>query len=1330
VTRRRIARSFPFLPDPPALIATLCGLLPVVLAVTVLYGWHIHSIAHTQISPRFASMQYSTAVCFLFTGIGLSAHALGLPRIISLICGFLAGMTGWLLSIEYLTGARLGFDLLLPLLPGPPGEIALPPSPPASVCFALSGTAIALLASRISESSRRFGVWAFGSLALSLSAMAVCGYATGLSGTYVWGQFVGMALHTAIGMAVISIGLLVTQMMNGNTILLDRWLPVPVAIGTVTATLILWQGLLSDRYSALQARTKFVAQNLQSDAVVRMDGPLRALERMKQRWDVRGAPPHLEWEHDAREIVADESVFATLEWVDSSLRIQWVVPPEDAYLVGQDLTTDGRWDIMSALAESRRSGTTVLSPTIELRQGGMGFLAYCPLFPGGKFDGFLVGVFQIGDIVATLLERPQFANYDVSVFEDGALIFQSPFRTAGRGLPQVESAVDFRDHQWRFVVSPRSANAVSAQSNLPNVIVVLGLLLASALTVAVRALQVDARHAWTIRQVNDTLEKEIVVRRGIEERLRESEERLRAFLDSATGISVISADSSGIIRYFSRGAEKMLGYSAEEMVGMVTPGHFHDADEVAARGAELSAELGRPVEGFQVFVSLPVLHGSERREWTYVCKDGTRRTVDLTVTVLGGGSGAITGYLGTALDITERKEMEQRLRDTVRAMETAQALLKAAGRIAHLGHWELPLDGSGPKWSDITCAIHEVPPGTTISLMEALHFFHPEDRHIVRDHVQQVRRGGEPFEFEARLITAMGREIWVHTRGEPVRDESGSIVALRGVLQDVDERHRAAELLEERNEELEVAKARAEANARAKAEFLANMSHEIRTPLNAVIGMADLLRDAELGSHERELAETIRTSGDVLLALINDILDFSKIESGQLELERIPIRLRECVESALDLLAGPAAKKGLDLLCWIDPAVPIGVLGDLTRFRQIIVNLVSNAIKFTSDGEVFVKLSKRSGADGGEWLHVSVRDSGIGIPAERMDRLFQAFSQVDASTTRRYGGTGLGLAISHRLVEMMHGRIWVESEPGRGSDFQFEIPLYATEIPSQPSSSRRSARSMEGMRALIVDDNATNRWILQMQTESWGMTSVLATGHDQALEQIRSAQPFDIAILDVMMPEMDGYGLVIEIRKHRSKEELPIVILTSVGEQGRDQEALGISGVLTKPVKTAALFNVLADILSVAHEERPVIATPRQAAKINREHPLHVLVAEDNPVNQRVTDLLLQRLGYRAMIVSNGFEVLEALERSTYDVILLDIQMPEMDGMEAAREICRLYPQPKRPWMIALTAHALEGDREECLAVGLNDYLSKPLRGEELRSALLQASERKKRSTT
>jgi PAS domain S-box-containing protein len=580
--------------------------------------------------------------------------------------------------------------------------------------------------------------------------------------------------------------------------------------------------------------------------------------------------------------------------------------------------------------------------------------------------------------------------------------------------------------------------------------------------------------------------------------------------------------------------------------------------------------------------------------------------------------------------------------------------------------------------------------------------------------------------------TLVDVEVWVVP--VTVGGEETRVLAL---YHDLTEAKRAEEALRQ-------AKEAAEAATRAKSAFLATMSHEIRTPMNAVIGMAGLLLDTPLNPEQREFAETIRTSGDTLLILINDILDFSKIEAGRMELESQPFDLRECVESALDLLAGRAAEKGLDLACVVESDVPLAIVGDVTRLRQILVNLLSNAVKFTDQGEVVVTVTRDAEPVPASPhlptavpLHFAVRDTGIGIPPERQDRLFQSFSQVDASTTRRFGGTGLGLAISRRLTELMGGTMWVESpavsptqaEPskgGPGSTFHFTIQAEV----AQPLKTRPYLRGaqpwLEGKRVLIVDDNATNRRILTLQTQAWGMLPRDTASPHEALSWVAGGDPFDVALLDMQMPEMDGMMLATEIRRHRDASQLPIVMLSSLGQREARAttsalEGLDLAGYLLKPIKSSHLYNALAGIFGAETAQAPVSQAVGEApfeADMGQRHPLRILLAEDNLVNQKLALRLLERIGYRADVAANGLEVLQSLRRQPYDVVLMDVQMPEMDGLEASRAIWEEWPAESRPRIIAMTADVMAESRQECLAAGMADFVAKPVRMNELVAAL------------
>jgi PAS domain S-box-containing protein len=763
--------------------------------------------------------------------------------------------------------------------------------------------------------------------------------------------------------------------------------------------------------------------------------------------------------------------------------------------------------------------------------------------------------------------------------------------------------------------------------------------------------------------------------------------------------------------YVSDAIESIAGYRAKDLL---TPGVQADGispiPEDGSMVAERIAEAVRTGQSFDI--EYRVHHADRTILWI---QDRGRPAAD------DGG----TWIDGVLFDVTERKEAELRLveqREQLRALmdtipdhiyfkdaESRFTLIsRALGRSFGLDD---PDEAKGRSDAD---------------------FFAEEHARRAYDDEQRIIRSGQPVVgLEEKETWPDGHETWASTTKLPRRDIDGSVIGTFGISRDITARKLAEASLAETNTRLEAAIAeatektiQAELANSAKSDFLANMSHEIRTPMNGVIGMIGLLLDTDLDEEQRHYAETVRASGESLLELLNDILDFSKIEAGSVDLETLDFDLRALVDDFASMPAVRAHAKGLEFICAVAPEVPAYLSGDPGRLRQVLLNLVGNALKFTETGEIVVRVGLLEETDTDAVVRFSVRDTGIGIAPEQHDHLFQKFTQADASTTRRYGGTGLGLAISKRLVELMGGEIGLNSEAGRGSEFWFAVRLPKQAVPEPVLV---STNEIHGTHILVVDDNATNREVLSAQLRAWGGRPEEAIDGPSALRALAQARdagdPFAAAVIDMQMPDMDGADVARAIKADETLRRTRLVLMTSLGQRGdaREMEAIGFAAYLVKPTRQSDLFDSLSTVLARAAMEpaRQRIVT-RHAIREMRRGAVRILLAEDNLTNQQVALGILRKLGLHADTAADGAEAIAALEARRYDLVLMDVQMPEMDGLEATRRIRdpRSAVVNHEIPIIAMTAHAMQGDRELCLEAGMDDYVTKPISPQTLADAL------------
>ena len=831
----------------------------------------------------------------------------------------------------------------------------------------------------------------------------------------------------------------------------------------------------------------------------------------------------------------------------------------------------------------------------------------------------------------------------------------------------------------------------------------------------------DAR----ILELNSSLEEQVALRTS---ELRHLNLLLGTVLRSATEVSIIATDLDGVIRVFNKGAEHLLGYDADELLGIKTPALIHVPEEVAARGAELSEEYAQTIDGFHVFTHKPELEGAETREWTYIRKDGSRFPVTLVVTSMRDDDGKLSGYLGIAVDITERKAAEKELAASLETTQKQRSELMAmhdqlvmAAEVAELGIWSWTLADNNLQWNDRMFEIYGQPLTLRNTGLSYEHWYariHPEDSVATAANLNAAVEGDGVYDTVFRVVRPDGQIRFIQAGAQVERNPNGTPLRVTGINRDITSQR-------ELESHLLYAKEQADTASAAKSSFLANMSHEIRTPMNAVLGMLQLVQNTDLNGRQLDYVTKAQTAAKSLLGLLNDILDYSKIEAGKLQLDVHPFELEPLMRDLAVVLAGNQGQKEVEVMFDLDSNLPNDLIGDSLRLQQVLINLAGNALKFTMEGQIVVSVEQLMRTESSVSLRIAVSDTGIGISPEQLQRIFEGFTQAEASTTRRFGGTGLGLVICKRLVRLMGGELQVESQQGAGSRFWFDISLnVAPGARLRPDSPGVDV----SIRILVADDNAMAGELLMRTVHALGWSADHVSGGTQAVEWVKNAQArgeaYDVVLMDWRMSDMDGLSAAQLIRQQGNGVPPPMVIMiTAYGREVlADANEMGDApfvGFLTKPVTPKQL----ADAIQRALNGKGLAQSLPSKSTVDRPQRLaglRLLVVEDNMLNRQVADELLTGEGAQVTLAEGGLEGVSRVmaERVPFDAVLMDIQMPDIDGLEATRRI-RSDPRFAALPIVAMTANASNTDREACLAAGMNEHVGKPIDLEQLVVTLL-----------
>ncbi len=1279
----------------------------VLYALTALLGWATGSLALAQPRSYDAVLPANACACLALLGLAPLAVTLGWRRTALVLAG-LATLLAWATLIQDPLDLNLGIDNLLvrheSLISGT--HVGRMPAA-LSILLMLAGLLLFWRVLQPLDQRRPVLLALLGSLSGAYGMTSLLGYRIGLNSVEAWQTYARLGPHTAVMLVLLGCALILLAALDtrDEADAGPRWLWLPIVVCGATLSAAFWIALQQRELDYTNSTTQLTINNIAALFSGETEAHIASLSRMAKHWTKAGGNNQADWEADAAEYLQTFEGYRSIQWVDNSLHTRWYWP----HLGYEDLASydhAGNPVRRAAIEAARTSLDYAIAAPLDSPLQSPAFAVYATVLRGGAADGFIVGEFYYDKFFDTIDRRLNLSRryqLKVTVANPAAITAQ------GRNLKVFEAMtpderVDERRRQsatynlftQRMTISlaPRPAFLESNRQYLPELALLSGFGVSALLGLVVNLAQSALLRQRAAERTSRQLREENEERRRVEARLKATDERLNLALDSTqVGVYEWHVESDQV--FCTPSIWKMIGYSAADMpvTGQGWLELLHAEDRSPVR-----AVIDAHFRGETPFIEIEhcILHGSG--EWVWIalrakCTSFSAARRPLRV-------------LGTLQNITARKRADEALRASQAATRKLSLVASKTENAVIITDSQGHIEWVNESYSRLTGRrLTEVAGQPLIGLLAS-----PEAEAGAVERISAALVRHESVTLDVIQLAADDRRFHVRLDVQPVFGEEGLVENFIAISTDITARV-------ETELSLRRAKADADAASRTKSEFLASMSHEIRTPMNGVIGMTSLMLETELTAEQRDYINTIRTSGDALLSIINEILDFSKIESGKMELECQPFELSQCIEEAIDIFALQAAAKDIELAYHISPAVPAAIMGDITRLRQILVNLMNNAVKFTPRGFVTIEVTTAPrtadpGPDEKIVLDFCVTDTGIGIPPDRLGLLFKPFSQVDSSTTRKYGGTGLGLAICDRLCQLMGGSIDVQSTPDVGSRFHFCIKTVVVDLTDHTAPPLFAP--IPGDLVLAVDDHAVNRAMLQDCLVAWKLTPRIAVDASEALRLARSGR-FSAAIIDQDLAGAPGLDLVSKLRVLHPT--LPIILFTGANDGARRPDSKDVHIFhLPKPIKPYMLHDTLKHVIHGSETSDGGPTNTGIAVRLADTIPLEILLVEDNLVNQKVAQRYLERMGYAAGTAVNGVEAVAAVTGGRFQLVFMDMQMPEMDGLVATQEIRARVRKERQPVIVALTANAMQGDRERCLAAGMDDYITKPVKIEDIQT--------------